>query len=426
MDVQTYMHGVGRQARAASRVIARAGTAVKNLALTETAAAIERSQQALLDANVKDVTEARHKQLADAAIDRLILTPKTIAAMADGLLQIAKLPDPVGEISGLKYRPSGIQVGQMRVPLGVVGIIYESRPNVTADAAGLCLKSGNAAILRGGSEALHSNQAIAACVREGLAAAGLPETAVQVIETSDRAAVGELITLREFVDVIVPRGGKSLVARVQTEARVPVFAHLEGICHTYVHAKADPTMARTVTMNANLSDNIFQSALTGNALRNQILVTRNGGTVRSEGLTDPILWQLDNRSLGKISVNVGSGVGTASTTGNAGGSHNLSLTSSQTRSGDDLQEMLRKLGTGLFVVELMGQGVNPVTGDYSRGASGFWVEKGRIAYPVQEITIAGNLTDMYRGILAVGSDAYNYGAKTVGSVLINRMKIAGS
>ena len=275
MDVHTYMHGVGRQARAASRVIARAGTAVKNRALTETAAAIERSRQALLDANVKDVTEARHKQLADAAIDRLILTPKTIAAMADGLLQIAKLPDPVGEISGLKYRPSGIQVGQMRVPLGVVGIIYESRPNVTADAAGLCLKSGNAAILRGGSEALHSNQAIAACVREGLAAAGLPETAVQVIETSDRAAVGELITLREFVDVIVPRGGKSLIERLLRESRIPMIQHLDGVCHVYIDDKADIAKAIKVADNAKTQRlgvcNAIETLLIARGIADQVL-----------------------------------------------------------------------------------------------------------------------------------------------------------
>ena len=250
MDVQTYMQGVGRQARAASRLIAKAGTAAKNKALTVTAQAIERSSQSLLDANARDVAEARHKKLDEAAIDRLILTPKTIAAMADGLRQIAALPDPIGEISGLKYRPSGIQVGQMRVPLGVVGIIYESRPNVTADAAGLCLKSGNAAILRGGSEALHSNQAIAACVREGLAAANLPETVVQVIETADRAAVGELITMRDFVDVIVPRGGKSLIERLLRESRIPMIQHLDGVCHVYIDDKADIDKAIRVADNA--------------------------------------------------------------------------------------------------------------------------------------------------------------------------------
>ena len=250
MDVQTYMHGVGRQARAAARYIARADTATKNKALTVTAQAVARAAQSLLAANALDVAEARKKQLDDAAIDRLILTPKTITAMADGLTQIATLPDPIGEISGLKYRPSGIQVGQMRVPLGVVGIIYESRPNVTADAAGLCLKSGNAAILRGGSEALHSNQAIAACVREGLAAAGLPEHVVQVIETTDRAAVGELITMQEFVDVIVPRGGKGLIERLMRESRIPMIKHLHGVCHVYIDDKADVDKAICIADNA--------------------------------------------------------------------------------------------------------------------------------------------------------------------------------
>ena len=250
MDVQTYMHGVGRQARAASRLVAKADTHTKNMALTVTAQAIERASQTLIDANAQDVAEARKKQLDEAAIDRLTLTPKTISSMADGLLQIARLPDPVGEISGLKYRPSGIQVGQMRVPLGVVGIIYESRPNVTADAAGLCLKSGNAAILRGGSEAIHSNQAIAACVREGLLAAGLPEHAVQVIETSDRAAVGELITMQEFVDVIVPRGGKGLIERLMRESRIPMIKHLHGVCHVYIDDKADFDKAIRIADNA--------------------------------------------------------------------------------------------------------------------------------------------------------------------------------
>ncbi len=250
MDVQSYMQGVGRQARAAARLIARADTATKNKALTVTAQAIERASQTVIAANARDVAEARHKKLDDAAIDRLILTPKTIAAMADGLVQIAKLADPVGEISGLKFLPSGIQVGQMRVPLGVVGIIYESRPNVTADAAALCLKSGNAAILRGGSEALHSNQAIAACVREGLTAAGLPETVVQVIETSDRAAVGELITMQDYVDVIIPRGGKGLIERLMRESRIPMIKHLHGVCHVYIDDKADFDKALRIADNA--------------------------------------------------------------------------------------------------------------------------------------------------------------------------------
>ena len=250
MDVQTYIHGVGRQARAAARTIARADTATKNRALTEMAAAIERDAQRLLDANARDLAEAGRKELDAAMIDRLTLSPKVIAAMADGLRQIAALADPVGEIISLRERPSGIKVGQMRVPLGVVAIIYESRPNVTADAAGLCVKSGNAAILRGGSEAIHSNQAIAACVHAGLAAAGLPESVVQVIETTDRAAVGELITMQEYVDVVVPRGGKSLIERLMRDARVPMIKHLHGVCHTYIDDRADLEQAIRVADNA--------------------------------------------------------------------------------------------------------------------------------------------------------------------------------
>jgi len=250
MDVQTYMHGVGREARAASRLIAKADTRAKNHALTVMAQAIERRAKRLLAANARDLDAALRKKLDAAAIDRLTLTPRTIAAMADGLIQIARLADPVGEIIGLKYRPSGIQVGQMRVPLGVIGIIYESRPNVTADAAGLCLKSGNAAILRGGSEAIHSNQAIAACIHEGLKTAGLPETAVQVIETTDRAAVGELVTLQDYVDVIVPRGGKELIERLMRESRIPMIKHLHGVCHVYIDDKADLEKAIRIADNA--------------------------------------------------------------------------------------------------------------------------------------------------------------------------------
>jgi glutamate-5-semialdehyde dehydrogenase len=239
MDIHTYMHGVGKQARAASRVIAQADTRTKNQALEVIADALVRSTAALIAANARDVVAARQRKLEDAMVDRLTLTEKTVAAMADGLRQIATLPDPIGEITGLKYRPTGIQVGQMRVPLGVVGIIYESRPNVTADAAGLCLKSGNAAILRGGSEAIHSNQAIAACVHEGLRAARLPETAVQVIEIADRSAVGELITMKDYVDVIVPRGGKGLIERLMRESRIPMIKHLDGVCHVYIDDRAD-------------------------------------------------------------------------------------------------------------------------------------------------------------------------------------------
>ena len=250
MDVITYMHGVGRQARAAARVIARADTTTKNRALKDMAVAIERDAKRLLEANARDVEEARKQKLDAAAIDRLTLTPKTIVAMADGLRQIAALPDPIGEISPLKKRPSGIRVGRMRVPIGVVAIIYESRPNVTADAAGLCVKSGNAAILRGGSEAIHSNQAIAACVHAGLKAAGLPEAVVQVIETTDRAAVGQLITMQEHVDVVVPRGGKSLIERLMRESRIPMIKHLHGVCHTYIDDKADLKKAIRIADNA--------------------------------------------------------------------------------------------------------------------------------------------------------------------------------
>ncbi|MFN9488226.1 MAG: glutamate-5-semialdehyde dehydrogenase [Betaproteobacteria bacterium] len=250
MDVQTYMTSVGKAARAASRAMAVADTRAKNAALTAMAAAIEDAAATLQRENARDLEAAQPKGLDAAAIDRLTLKPKTIATMADGLRQIAALPDPIGEISGLKYRPSGIQVGQMRVPLGVIGIIYESRPNVTADAAGLCLKSGNAAILRGGSEALHSNQAIAACVQAGLKAAGLPQDAVQVIATADRTAVGELITMQDYVDVIVPRGGKGLIERLMRESRIPMIKHLHGVCHVYIDDEADFDKAIRVADNA--------------------------------------------------------------------------------------------------------------------------------------------------------------------------------
>lgn len=249
-DIKSYMQSVGQQARAASRLVAKADTAAKNTALTAMADAIRRDEALLLAANAKDLDNARAKGLEASMIDRLTLSPKGVATMAEGLFQIAGLADPVGEISGLNYRPSGIQVGKMRVPLGVVGIIYEARPNVTADAAGLCLKAGNAAILRGGSEAIHSNQAIAACVKEGLRAAGLPETAVQVIETTDRAAVGELVTMKDYVDVIVPRGGKGLIERIANEARVPVIKHLDGVCHVYIDDQADISKAIKIADHA--------------------------------------------------------------------------------------------------------------------------------------------------------------------------------
>jgi glutamate-5-semialdehyde dehydrogenase len=250
MDIQTYMHAIGRAARAASREMARADTARKNRALAAMALAIERDCARLLAANGQDMAAAREAGLASALLDRLSLSAKTVAAMAEGLREIAKLPDPVGEVTGLNFRPSGIQVGRMRVPLGVIGIIYEARPNVTAEAAGLCLKAGNAAILRGGSEAILSNQAIAACVHEGLREAGLPETAVQVIETTDRAAVGELITMHDYVDVIVPRGGKGLIERIAAQARIPVIKHLDGVCHVYIDDAADLEKAVRIADNA--------------------------------------------------------------------------------------------------------------------------------------------------------------------------------
>jgi glutamate-5-semialdehyde dehydrogenase len=250
MNIKDTMLQVGQAARGASREVARASTGAKNAALLAMAQAIRAQKNTLLAANAADVAAAKVDGLDTAMIDRLTLTEKGIEAMAQGLEQVAALPDPVGEITDLKRRPSGIQVGKMRVPLGVVGIIYEARPNVTADAAALCLKSGNAAILRGGKEAIRSNQAIAACVRAGLAAAGLPETAVQVIETTDREAVSHLVAMPEYVDVIVPRGGKGLIERIAKEARVPVIKHLDGNCHVYIDADADPAKALAIVENA--------------------------------------------------------------------------------------------------------------------------------------------------------------------------------
>jgi glutamate-5-semialdehyde dehydrogenase len=249
-NLERYMQEVGRKARTAARSLARLDTGVKNGALLATAAAIERSGDTLAEENGRDVEAGRQRGLDAALLDRLTLTPSRIAAMAEGLLQIAALPDPVGAITDLNYRPSGIQVGRMRVPLGVIGIIYESRPNVTADAAGLCMKSGNAAILRGGSEAFHSNQAIARCIAAGLKRAGAPTDAVQVIETTERAAVGRLLAMRESVDVIIPRGGKSLIERVSRESRIPVIKHLDGVCHVYIDDRADLDKAVTIAFNA--------------------------------------------------------------------------------------------------------------------------------------------------------------------------------
>ncbi len=250
IDIAAYVADVGRRARAASRAMARAATSQKDHALRSTAAAIRREATALKAANAKDLAAARAAGHDAAFVDRLELGDKAIEAMAVGLEQIAMLADPIGEILQMRYRPTGIQVGQMRVPLGVIGIIYESRPNVTIDAAGLCTKSGNATILRGGSEAIHSNQALAALIRDGLHAAGLPADAVQVIETTDRAAVGALITQPEYVDVIVPRGGKSLIERIARESKVPTIKHLDGICHVYIDEDADPAKAVAIADNA--------------------------------------------------------------------------------------------------------------------------------------------------------------------------------
>ena len=250
IDIQNYMQQLGQTARTASRAMARADTAMKNTALRQMATLIEEQADQLKAANAKDLEQARAKELDSAFIDRLTLSDKAIHTMIDGLRQIAELADPIGQMSGFKTLPSGITVGQMRVPLGVIGIIYESRPNVTIDAAALCIKSGNATILRGGSEALHSNQALAKIVQAGLAHAGLPESAVQVVNTPDRAAVGELITMTEYVDVIVPRGGKSLIERLMRDARVPMIKHLDGICHSYIDVDADIAKALKVCDNA--------------------------------------------------------------------------------------------------------------------------------------------------------------------------------
>ncbi len=249
-DIKQYMIRVGQQAREASRVLARAQTGQKNRALAAIADAIESQRESLKAANKKDLAAGRDKGLDDAFLDRLELNDQRIDGMAEGVRQIMALSDPVGAITDMKYMPSGIQVGKMRVPLGVVGIIYESRPNVTIDAAVLCLKSGNAAILRGGSEALHSNQALATCIRDGLKEAGLPVDIVQVIETPDRSVVGELITMPEYVDVIIPRGGKGLIERISNEARVPVIKHLHGVCHVYIDGSADSEKALAVAFNA--------------------------------------------------------------------------------------------------------------------------------------------------------------------------------
>lgn len=250
MSIQDYMQQLGRQAKLAARAVAAAPTAAKNAALQAMAEALDADRAALKAANGQDLERGRAGGLDDAMLDRLALTDARIDAMLEGLRQVAALPDPVGEVTGMAYRPSGIQVGHMRVPLGVIGIVYESRPNVTVDAASLCLKAGNAAILRGGSESIASNRQIAQAVRTGLAAAGLPADAVQVVDTTDRAAVGALVRMPEYVDVIIPRGGKSLIERITAEARVPVIKHLDGICHVYIDDRADLNKAHRIALNA--------------------------------------------------------------------------------------------------------------------------------------------------------------------------------
>ena len=275
MDITEYMQDVGTRARAASRAMARADSATRNRALSLIAAAIVRDADLLRAANQRDLDAAAAAGLAPAMLDRLTLSDAAIATMVEGVRQIVALADPIGEISNMKYRPTGIQVGQMRVPLGVIGIIYEARPNVTVDAAGLCIKSGNATILRGGSEAIHCNRALAKLVAEGLAGAGLPEDAVQVIDTTDRAAVGALITMPEYVDVIVPRGGKGLIARLMEEATVPMIKHLDGICHVYIDAKADLAKALEIGFNAKChrygTCNTKETLLVARAIAPQVL-----------------------------------------------------------------------------------------------------------------------------------------------------------
>ncbi|WP_142849931.1 glutamate-5-semialdehyde dehydrogenase [Telmatospirillum sp. J64-1] len=251
-DVSAVMIDLGEKARAAGRVLAQSPTAQRNTALTESAAALRERAAEIGAENAKDMEAGRAKGLSGALLDRLELTPGRIEAMAKGLDEIAALPDPLGQVIAAWDRPNGLHIERVRVPLGVIGIIYESRPNVTADAGALCLKSGNAAILRGGSESFHSSQAILACLQEGLRRAGLPETSVQMVPTRDRAAVGEMLRMNKYIDVIVPRGGKSLIERVINESRIPLFQHLEGLCHTYVDGAADLEMARAVVMNAKM------------------------------------------------------------------------------------------------------------------------------------------------------------------------------
>ncbi len=285
--LREYVRCLGARARGAARALARADTEAKNRALRAMAARIRAAHAELEQANARDLQSARGAGRDAAFVDRLKLDAKAIEQMAAGLEQVALLPDPVGVLSERVTRPSGIEVARMRVPIGVIGIIYESRPNVTADAAGLCVKSGNACILRGGSEALHSNQAIARCVREGLADAGLPRDAVQVIDTPDRAAVGELIALPEFVDVIVPRGGKELISRLMRESRIPMIKHLDGVCHVFIDDRADPEMALRIADNAKTQRygtcNTMETLLVAQAIAPQVL-PRIAASFRAKGV----------------------------------------------------------------------------------------------------------------------------------------------
>jgi glutamate-5-semialdehyde dehydrogenase len=286
-DIHGYMLDLGRTARTAARELARADTDIKNRALAAMAASIRRNVAKLLAANARDLESARSSGKDSAFVDRLTLSPKSIEAMAEGLEQVASLPDPIGQISDVREQPSGIRVGRMRVPLGVVGIIYESRPNVTADAAALCLKSGNACILRGGAESVNSNLAIADCVKEGLRTAGLPEAAVQVVATPDRTAVGELLTMNQYVDIIVPRGGKSLIERVMSESRIPMIKHLDGVCHVYIDDRADIEKAIRIADNAKTQRygtcNTMETLLVAEGVAAQVL-PRLGGIYIGKGV----------------------------------------------------------------------------------------------------------------------------------------------
>lgn len=276
MDISSYMQQVGAQARKASAVLAMADTAKKNQALLALADILAQSKEALMQANAKDLALGKEKGLDAALLDRLELTPASMETMLEGLRQVAALADPIGAITDMNYRPTGIQVGRMRVPLGVIGIIYESRPNVTVEAASLCLKTGNAAVLRGGSESLHSNQAIAVCIKQALEQAGLPSAAVQIIETADRAAVGKMITMPDYIDVIVPRGGKGLIERISREATVPVIKHLDGVCHVYIDDEADVNKALAVAVNAKTQRygtcNTMETLLVARARASDILL----------------------------------------------------------------------------------------------------------------------------------------------------------